>query len=303
MQRKKWLLRTGLALLIFIMVVAAKFMDKTYPIAELYVFGDSLSDTGMVFRATGGMYPPNPTYFQGRYSNGRVWIEYLAESLHLSSKQTNNFAYGGSTTGNVGNSYVPSLLNQVQSFTQTHQQTNSDALYVLWAGANDYLQGVSSATVPVKNVTTAINSLIDVGAKKILVGNLPDLGQLPATRTSANSVNLSALTQAHNQGLRRSLKVLSQQHSDLEIVVLDANALYRDAMSATGYANANPAAFNFTNVTSPCLSGDRTCSNPDQFLFWDGIHPTAAAHRIIGETAFSTIQKAGMINPGLMLVP
>ena len=296
MPKKKWFLTTGLALLIFIMVVAAKFMDKTHPITELYVFGDSLSDTGMVFRATGGMYPPNPTYYQGRYSNGRVWIEYLAESLHLSSKQTNNFAYGGATTGSVGNSYVPSLLNQVQSFTQTHQKTNSDALYVLWAGANDYLQGVSSATVPVKNVTTAINSLTNVGAKKILVANLPDLGQLPATRTSTNSVNLSALTQAHNQGLRRSLKVLSQQHSDLEIVVLDANTLYRDAIS-------NPAAFNFTNVTTPCLSGSSICSNPDQFLFWDGIHPTAATHRIIGKTAFSTIQEAGMINPGLMLVP
>ena len=296
MQRKKWLLRTGLALLIFIMVVAAKFMDKTHPIRELYVFGDSLSDTGMVFRATGGMYPPNPTYFQGRYSNGRVWIEYLAESLHLSSKQTNNFAYGGSTTGSVGNSYVPSLLNQVQSFTQTHQKTNSDALYVLWAGANDYLQGISSATIPVKNVTTAINSLTDVGAKKILVANLPDLGQLPGTRNSANSVNLSALTQAHNQGLRRSLKVLSQQHSDLEIVQLDANTLYRDAI-------ANPAAFNFTNVTTPCLSGSNICSKPDQFLFWDGIHPTTAAHHLIGETAFSTIQKAGMINPGLIMVP
>jgi thermolabile hemolysin len=296
MQRKKWLLRTGLALLIFIMVVAAKFMDKTHPITELYVFGDSLSDTGMVFRATAGMYPPNSTYFQGRYSNGRVWIEYLAENLNLSSKQTNNFAYGGSTTGSVGNSYVPSLLNQVQSFTQTHQHTNSDALYVLWAGANDYLQGVSSANVPVKNVTTAINSLTEVGAKKILVANLPDLGQLPATKNSTNSVNLSALTQAHNQGLRRSLKVLNQQHSDLEIVVLDANALYRDAI-------ANPAAFNFTNVSSSCLSGSGTCGKPDQFLFWDGIHPTAAAHRIIGETAFSTIQEAGMINPRSMLVP
>ncbi|WP_260446290.1 MULTISPECIES: SGNH/GDSL hydrolase family protein [unclassified Nostoc] len=278
-------------------------MDKTHPISELYVFGDSLSDTGMVFRATGGMYPPNPTYFQGRYSNGRVWIEYLAGYLNFSSKQTNNFAYGGATTGSVGNSYVPSLLNQVQSFTQTHQQTNSDALYVLWAGANDYLQGVNSATIPVKNVTTAINSLTEVGAKKILVGNLPDLGQLPATTNSPNSVNLSGLTQAHNQGLRRSLKVLSQQHSDLEIVQLDANALYRDAI-------ANPAAFNFTNVINPCLSGvgdasrrHRTCSNPDQFLFWDGIHPTAAAHRIIGETAFSTIQEAGMINSRSMLVP
>lgn len=264
------------------------------PINELYVFGDSLSDVGTVFRATGRMYPPNPTYFQGRYSNGRVWVEYLAEQLHLSKSQTNNFACGGATTGSEGNSLVPGLLTQVQSFTQTHQQTNPNALYVLWAGANDYLQGVSSATVPVENVTGAIASLAGVGAKKILVANLPDLGQLPSTRTSANSANLSTLTQSHNQGLRRALKQLSQQDSDLQIASLDANTLYREAIT-------NPGAFGFTNVISSCLSGG-ACSNPDQFLFWDGIHPTTAAHRILGKAAFSAIQDGGMIDSRQVLL-
>ncbi len=259
------------------------------PINELYVFGDSLSDVGTVFRATGGTYPPNPTYFQGRYSNGRVWVEYLADRLHLSSRQTNNFACGGATTGSERNSLVPGLLTQVQSFTQTHQQTNPNALYVLWAGANDYLQGISSATVPVENLTGAIASLAGAGAKKILVANLPDLGQLPATRTSANSASLSTLTQSHNQGLRRALKLSSQQYSDLQIVTLDANTLYRKAIT-------NPAAFGFTNVISACLSGSRACGNPDQFLFWDGIHPTTAAHRILGEAAFSAIQDGGMVD-------
>nr|WP_322663965.1 SGNH/GDSL hydrolase family protein [Dendronalium sp. ChiSLP03b] len=296
MPRKNWFLTTRLAFLILIVVMQTKFIDKPYPLTEVYIFGDSLSDVGMVFRMTGGIYPPNPTYFQGRYSNGRIWIEYLSDRLHLSAKQTNNFAYGGATTGSIGNSYVPSLFNQVQSFTQTHQKINSNALCVLWAGANDYLQGVSSATVPVKNVINAINLLTDVGAKKILVANLPDLGQLPATRTTTNSVSLSALTQAHNQGLRRSLKVLTQQDSKLQIATLDANSLYRDAI-------ANPAAFGFTNVISPCLSGSGICGNPDQFLFWDGIHPTTAAHRIVGENAFSAIQEARMIHSRSILIP
>ena len=259
------------------------------PINQLYVFGDSLSDMGAVFRATGGMYPPNPAYFQGRYSNGKVWVEYLALRLQLSSQEINNFSYGGATTGSNSNSLVPGLLTQVQSFTQTHQQTNRNGLYVLWAGANDYLQGVSNATVPLENITGGIASLAGVGAKKILVANLPDLGQLPATRSRANSASLSALTQAHNQGLRRALKQLSQKYSDLEIVTLDANRLYRDAI-------ANPATFGFTNVISACLSGSRACGNPDQFLFWDGIHPTTATHRILGEAAFSAIQDAGMVN-------
>lgn len=288
MQIKNWFLTTGLAFLVFIMVVLTNSIGSTQPITQLYVFGDSLSDAGMVFQATGGMYPPSSTYFQGRYSNGRVWIEYLADRLHLSSKQTNNFAYGGATTSNLSNNYVPSLLTQVQSFTQTHQKANPNALYVVWAGANDYLQGVNNATIPVENVTKAIASLTNIGAEKILVGNLPDLGKLPATSNNTNAVNLSSLTQAHNQGLRRSLKILTQQHSNVEIITLDANNLYRDAI-------ANPSAFGFTNVMSSCMSSSRPCGNPDQFLFWDGIHPTTAAHRIIGDKAFSALQEAGIV--------
>lgn len=261
--------------------------ERFEPVNKIYVFGDSLSDVGAVFRATGGMYPPSPTYFQGRYSNGRVWVEYLADRLHLNSSQINNFAYGGATTVSDRNSLVPGLLTQVQSFTQKHRQTLPNALYVLWAGANDYLQGTSSATVPVENVTLAIASIANIGAKNILVANLPDLGQLPATRNSVNSARLSALTSAHNQSLRRSLKLLSQQYPNLQIVTLDANTLYREAIT-------NPAAFGFTNVQNACLSGNRTCDNPDQFLFWDGIHSTTAAHRILGERAFRVLLEGNL---------
>lgn len=262
--------------------------QRPEPINGLYVFGDSLSDTGTVFRATGGMYPPAP-YFQGRYSNGRVWVEYLADRLQLSGTQINNFAAGGATTGGDRNNLVPGLLLQVRSFAQSQQQANPNALYVLWAGANDYLQGVNRTEVPVGNVTQAIAALQQVGAKKILVANLPDLGQLPSTRSSTQASPLSGLTQAHNQNLRRSLKVLTQQQPDLKIATLDANTLYREAVS-------NPAKFGFTNVTGTCLSGSSICSNPNQYLFWDGIHPTTAAHRILGEAAFSALQDTGIVN-------
>jgi phospholipase/lecithinase/hemolysin len=251
---------------------------------KIYIFGDSFSDVGAFFRATRGKYPPNSTYFQGRYSNGRVWVEYLAEHLHLSCSQSSNFACSGATTGSKGNTLVSGLLTQVQSFTQAHQQTLANALCVIWVGANDYLQQrVSNATVPVENITKAIAALVNIGAKNILVANLPDLGQLPATRSSIKSASLSELTLAHNQSLRRSLKLLSQEYPDLQLITLDANALYQEVI-------ANPAAFGFTNVTSACLPGFHACGNPDQFFFWDGIHPTTAAHRIIGERAFSVLE-------------
>ncbi len=258
--------------------------QRIEPITELVVFGDSLSDTGTVFRATGGAYPPDPPYFQGRYSNGRVWVEYLAEQLGLAASQIRNFACGGATSGNYSNGgLVPGLVRQVNSFTQTRSQLQSSSLYVLWAGANDYLQGADDTTAPVKNIMDAIDSLSAAGAKRVLVANLPNLGQLPATRNNANSASLTALTQTHNQKLRQSLKALSQQQPELEIAVLDANALYQSAIT-------NPAKFAFTNVTSACMNGSGPCETPDQFLFWDGIHPTTAAHQILGKHAFAAIE-------------
>lgn len=265
------------------------------PINKLVVFGDSLSDTGTVFRATGGLYPPNPPYFQGRYSNGRVWVEYLADRLQLTPNQISNFAYGGATTGNDSTSLVPSLLGQVQTFTKTNPEADVATLYVLWAGANDYLQGTSSVSAPVANLTKAIDALTTTGVRRILVANLPDLGQLPSTRTSPQATALNTLTQTHNQALRRALKVLSQQ-ADLQIAFLDVNTLYREAIT-------DSAKFNLANVTSACLTGSRACSNPDRFLFWDGIHPTTAAHRILGETAFSVIQDSGMVSSRSMVFP
>ncbi|KAJ2358981.1 hypothetical protein H4S01_006197, partial [Coemansia sp. RSA 2610] len=43
----------------------------------LYVFGDSLSDTGRLQAMTHGLIPP-PAYWKGRFSSGPVWNEYLS---------------------------------------------------------------------------------------------------------------------------------------------------------------------------------------------------------------------------------
>src|ERR1035441_9762115 len=58
-------------------------------------YGDSLSDNGNLFAATG--QPPAP-YWNGRFSNGPVTVEYLANSLH---SPLLDFAWGGATTGEV----------------------------------------------------------------------------------------------------------------------------------------------------------------------------------------------------------
>lgn len=258
-------------------------------INRLYVFGDSLSDTGAVFRATGGSYPPNPPYFQGRYSNGRVWVEYLGDRLGISSNQIYNFAWGGATTGNQVGNLVPSLQSQVQSFLQTRPQLQSSDLFILWAGANDYLQGANQAGPPIANVTAALLALMEAGGQQFLVANLPDLGQLPATRSSASASTLTTLTQSHNQELRRALKQLGQKHAGLQLATLDAHRLYREAVT-------NPAGVGLTNVLSACVAATYICDNPDQFLFWDGIHPTRAAHQLLAKAAIAALESEGMVS-------
>ena len=61
-----------------------------------------------------------------------------------------------------------------------------------------------------------------------------------------------------------------------------------DTFTALNQVNADPGAFGFTNVTDPVWTGNLTDSNSgtlratgaaqNQFLYFDSLHPTAAAH-------------------------
>jgi phospholipase/lecithinase/hemolysin len=252
---------------------------------QIYVFGDSLSDVGNVSDTTRGDVPPSPPYFRGRYSNGPVWVEYLASKLRLTSNPDTNFAFGGSTTGDSRGT-PPGLLAQIKSFKAANSSANPNALYIIWAGANDYLGGATDSTAPINNLAMAVKSISVVGAKNIVVVNLPDLGKLPATRTSQRSDFLNNLTQEHNSGLATALNDLRQElSSDINITYLDVNSRFNQVIN-------EPEKFGFTNVTNPCLSNVSVCNNPNQYLFWDDIHPTTATHKLFVELAFSALKPA-----------
>ncbi|MDO9095779.1 MAG: SGNH/GDSL hydrolase family protein, partial [Rubrivivax sp.] len=75
----------------------------TSPYSGIVAFGDSLTDTGNFTALASGLSFglvnfPSPAfgYAQGRFSDGKVAIEYLAESLSLN---LTNYAVGGAKTG------------------------------------------------------------------------------------------------------------------------------------------------------------------------------------------------------------
>jgi cholinesterase len=267
--------------------------------SKLYVFGDSLSDTGNAFNTIG--LPASP-YVDGRFSNGSIWIDDLAQQLELTptpytridagSDQGINFAFGGATTGteNTASHSLPGLQQQIDAFVKlipAGQTADRDALYIIWAGSNDYLSGqVTEPDLAIENLSKAITTLTELGADQILVANLPNLGLLPATRNTANAATLDRLTQHHNTKLTKLVKDLDQRLSpDYNLEVLDVNALFTQALNGE---------YGFTNVTDACFnrSTGTVCANPNSYLFWDGIHPTAAAHQRLEEAAIALLPPA-----------
>ena len=184
------------------------------------------------------------------------------------------------------------MQQEINGFRTANPSADPNGLYIVWAGANDYLGGgVTNPTGPVSNLSTAVTSLASVGARNFLVVNLPNLGQLPGTRTTPNSGPLNTLTAAHNSGLTASLNNLSQTLGpNVNIIPFNVNAVVNEAI-------ANPAQFGFTNVTDACLTPVGVCSTPNQYVFWDAIHPTTAAYSIVADEAFSTLQAQAVPEP------
>jgi outer membrane lipase/esterase len=92
------------------------------------------------------------------------------------------------------------------------------------------------------------------------------------------------LTQYFNLYLGNVLTQLSVAYG-IDIARLDAYGLLTELV-------ANPGQFGLADVTTACVTPDVApfaCTNPDEFLFWDGIHPNAAVHGIIAQRVASVL--------------
>ncbi|MGL5796013.1 MAG: SGNH/GDSL hydrolase family protein [Waterburya sp.] len=322
--------------------------DQGDPFSKIYVFGDSLSDPGNIYNVTQSLQPyeqslgqdipvtpPSPPYFDGRFTNGSLWVENLAADLGITltpstqlsvlspdqttsspitladgnvavspffngntTNQSVNFAFGGATTGENGigdlGTLIPGVQQQVDWFVNDHQQVNktadSNALYVIWAGANDYTTNPDAdPETTVENIETEIESLYDIGARNFLVPNLPDLGKIPDARSPDASVfpeTLTDLTDEHNGLLNTTIDELRDTLTGAEFAEVDINSLFDDI-------SARPQEYGLTNVTDsfldPITFAPTVGANPDDYLFWDGTHPTEKGHQLVEDFALETL--------------
>jgi MYXO-CTERM domain-containing protein len=282
-----------------VMVLGLACVGSAYSASfnDIVVYGDSLSDNGNVFKVTsmlGIPTPPSPPYFEGRFSNGPVAVENVASYFGVPLL---DFAYGGATTG-IGDegdggsvasmNLLPGITSQFAASKNQIAPIASSSLFVVWGGPDDLLAPTPGQTNPVDIANTAaaniikiVNGLEVLGAKQILVPGIPDLGVVPDYASDAVAARLFATT----------------FNSDL-IAGLPKNATYVDTYSLLDELVANPSAAGFTNVTTPCVSGSSVCANPNQYLFWDGQHPTEAVHLLVAQA----MEAAAVPEPGTALL-
>ncbi len=278
------------------MAAAQTVHAQTY--SRLISFGDSLSDNGNLFTATGN--PPAP--YNKRFTNDQVWAEYLSGSMQgwfTATSYTSgnlNLAWGGARSDSAANTNgpIPGTPSQIGYF-QAHGGTfGANDVASLWIGANDIFQGLpiaasnpSTASTYMTGVasaaaTNAVNQtaqLATLGAKTILVMNLPDLGNTP--QFSADPTTASIATYSNtvfNTALDTGLKTVAASATGSNIIEVDIKSAFNAII-------ANPAAFGFTNVTQTCISQAACVTGSNdvkaKYLFWDGVHPTSGGHRIV----------------------
>jgi Ca2+-binding RTX toxin-like protein len=267
--------------------------DAVNPYTNLVIFGDSLSDTGNIYTASGFTFPPPPN-FQGRLSNGLLWVDYFAPNLQFTDQSIQNFAFSGANTG-ISNNFsgvtVPGLLTQIQQFkTLNANSIAEDGLYVIWAGANDFLNlatdPIQAITNAVTNISSAIATLAESGAKKIVVGNLTDLGGIPLSIINNNVDNARNISIGFNTALTQALNNLEPAlNIDLSLV---------DIFGLSTAVQTNPGNYKFTNITQPLITVTNPV-NPDEYAFWDAVHPTTRLHQLVTDTFENTLLNEGII--------
>ncbi|PYK80833.1 MAG: hypothetical protein DME37_06550 [Verrucomicrobia bacterium] len=281
---------------------------------QVIVFGDSLSDDGNIAHRArdlvGFSYPSsNFNYSDYRFTDDTntspaanlyvgTWHEQLEKTfLGLAVAKNSldggtDYAFGGATTKDgtqdrtiINNPFpfgggdftitIDNMGKQINDYLASHA-ADANALYILWGGGNDLFDDHSAQSVidTANRVGGLIVRLANAGARNFLVPNVPPLGAVPnsfgdPTRVLALDY-ASAIYRDHLNSVIASTKSgLRGSGITIDVYTFD---VWLDVIRVLG----QPAHYNFVNTIDSAQGASGV--NPDQYLFWDDIHPTTGGH-------------------------
>jgi phospholipase/lecithinase/hemolysin len=313
MRTRTRLIHAGLLALSLIAGLSACDRAVAAPYSQFVVFGDSLSDPGNAQALSSGNFPPSPPY-AGSFTNGPSAAQYMAAQLGVpvtlgwpaATATSNNYAVGGARNGSgnynieIGN--PPGLGAAFPVLAQTGLQRQieryavqqgmavpnaAQTLFMVWGGPNDIFLGAETFADPAVFVPQAILALRDdllmlagMGARNILVPGMADLGLTPEARGlgPVAMAGLSALSAAYNGGVSQLLVSL-----EAALAPLDVDLIGFDTAAFFQQITTDPSAYGFTNTTDSCLYTGGPLPGCDGYLYFDRVHPTTAAHRLLAQ--------------------
>ncbi|PKO33658.1 MAG: hypothetical protein CVU34_11940 [Betaproteobacteria bacterium HGW-Betaproteobacteria-7] len=282
---------------------------------NVYFFGDSLSDTGNVYTASSGTLPSQP-YFEGRFSNGQVWVERIAAGLGNADAAKpfqlggNNYAWAGAKTDTSGLADgalgIPTGLQvQVMNYWGAgHSNASANDLFVIAIGSND-LFGIASAyaddaaarvaaaQMAIANVTASLNYLIGKGASNFLIANAPNLGITPEAAVNGIIPAATDVCVEYNALLAAAIASLN---SSIHVTSFDFFSLVTELVDDAANGGAT---YGLSNAFVPCISDVNTC---DTSVFFDLMHPTAVVHAMAGEAALALLAANQVPEPATWLL-
>lgn len=265
--------------------------------------------------------PGNPllNLQQTAYAQG-AWHNALADGLGLAHAQNSgiealptgtNYAYGGATT--AGDDFISlSVAMQVERYLDRPVISNA-ALHIFWAGSNDLIDAArapgatpqqvldagASAVISLRaSISTVLDRLDGAQPMHALWLNLPPLHLVPegAALDAPLRTALATASATFRTAQLAAADALRAQFPTLDLDLVDIHSLFGDLV-------ANPGAAGLVNVSDPValisdfgVPGPMTAvqlapagANPDQWLFWDTLHPTARGHALIAQAALAAI--------------
>lgn len=311
---RKWV-KAGLAGLAMTGALAATPAWSQF--SKMVVFSDSMSDTYRYFQWNevlfGTGYPQPPAY-EGRFCDGLVAVEFLAQGLNVPIE---NYSFAGALTGYTTllpgvmlgvltqvnehlnkKALLPTLttvpiLSTFTSWLPFTGRADPKALYVIWAGPDDFynLGGFNSTTAytATLNIQQAVTSLYNAGARYFFIPTMPDLSITPRARQRDQSspgyiADAKKYSEQFETVLNNGIKNLQSRYPKAKIMTFDTNKLLREE-TAKAIAEGK-------NVTEACHPGGLNltqfeenrpvCPDPYNYLFWDDNHPTEYANGILG---------------------
>jgi len=300
--------------------------------SDLYVFGDSLSDSGQfidffaghpTLRATNRVDPLDPSS-----ETARVWSQYFSLNLGLGEllpstplsggPSGNNYAVMGLRSDEILASITEPngsvvLSNTRDGYLIEYPHADPHALYVVWGGGNDLRDlrdaragGGSEASLlddaqaTADNIVAGVEALSSAGARYILVPNLPSIGEIPESNfLGPGYVNAgNEATTAFNDWLLERLNT-----SGVNVIQTDVRSLFAEILNAPaifGFSDEDHRVFAFDSAaftTVPAAEGlngaNSPSPDPSKYVFFDGIHPTTYAANILAMYFQSIIEAPG----------